>query len=149
MISIEAINPKLMIKGSSIEGKGVFAKERIEDGEFVVLNISNYSQYIVMDSEELEEYKKSVDYWEAIETSEGKYKVSDGARAKNPVNYVNHSCEPNTKLEDDSLVALQTIDAGIEITVDYSKVLDEGLEMKCNCGSKKCRKVIKRGRHEI
>lgn len=65
-------------------------------------------------------------------------------------NYVNHSCNPNTKvIKRGDKLYLQTIAAvlpGKEICFDYSTILgsDDSWKMKCNCGSKKCRSFVKK-----
>lgn len=62
--------------------------------------------------------------------------------------YANHSCDPNagviktpTRL---LLRAIRPIAAGEEVTHDYSTLLgaDDVWSMKCNCGSRRCRKTV-------
>lgn len=64
--------------------------------------------------------------------------------------FLNHSCSPNavvrkigTKL---FVTAVDRIVKGKEIFIDYSTILakDDSWEMRCNCGSKICRRVIKK-----
>lgn len=63
-----------------------------------------------------------------------------GSRAR----YINHSCEPNCVLSGRSVVALNGIRRGEEVTFDYSTDVDwEGFRMNCKCGSPKCRKVVR------
>ncbi|MFH0713194.1 MAG: SET domain-containing protein [Candidatus Micrarchaeota archaeon] len=62
--------------------------------------------------------------------------------------FVNHSCDPNAGLRflgrKFVLVAIRDITAGEEVTFDYSTTMDEDeWELQCNCGSKKCRRVIR------
>lgn len=60
----------------------------------------------------------------------------------------NHSCDPNAGLRKISeLVAIRDVKTGEEITYDYSATIGPNIprslwEMKCNCGSKKCRGTI-------
>lgn len=63
--------------------------------------------------------------------------------------WANHSCDPNagviktpTRL---LLRAIRPIAAGEEVTHDYSTLLgaDDVWTMKCNCGSRRCRKVVR------
>jgi len=59
----------------------------------------------------------------------------------NPSVYFNHSCSPNSGVRNRSgLFALRDIKPGEEITYDYSTTIDESF--KCQCGSKKCRRVL-------
>jgi hypothetical protein len=58
------------------------------------------------------------------------------------LNYVNHSCNPNSLLQialRPSLEALRNISAGEEITVDYNLTETPGTKVKCNCQSPNCR----------
>ncbi len=61
---------------------------------------------------------------------------------------INHSCEPNCavliKDKMAELFSIKNIKAGEEITYDYSlQMYNETWTMKCMCGSKKCRGIIK------
>jgi len=57
-----------------------------------------------------------------------------------PERYVNHSCNPNTKVNNFSDIAIRNIEIGEEITSDYS---GQGLEkFKCKYGSEDCKKII-------
>ena len=62
-----------------------------------------------------------------------------------PGNYLNHSCNPNAGIKGrNTIVAMQSIKKGEEITIDYA--LSETFplwHMKCNCKSKNCRKIVK------
>lgn len=63
--------------------------------------------------------------------------------------YLNHSCEPNakvTKFKDKIFIrSIINIEKGNEVLIDYSTILarDDVWTMKCNCGEKKCRKIIR------
>ena len=62
-----------------------------------------------------------------------------------PFRYINHSCNPNTYiLGKRTFVALKSIKAGDELTMDYSFTeADKGWEIpNCGCGSSNCRKKI-------
>jgi len=66
--------------------------------------------------------------------------------------FFNHSCNPNSGLKINGkkvfLIAIKNIKKGEEITWDYSTTMDEDeFEMICNCGSKKCRKIIRDFKH--
>lgn len=58
--------------------------------------------------------------------------------------YVNHSCNPNTKIDFENLnfVALKNIKKGEEITYNYLAteydMVRDNLDFDCKCGSKKC-----------
>ena len=61
------------------------------------------------------------------------------------LNWVNHSCNPNTKLDDDplALVAIRDIKEGEEITCDYNRTETGGKKVPCNCRNS-CRKYFMR-----
>jgi hypothetical protein len=64
--------------------------------------------------------------------------------------YLNHSCEPNACVRKSNnrlfLAAIEPIRLNHEIVIDYSTILgdDDIWTMRCNCGSRRCRKVIRR-----
>ena len=64
--------------------------------------------------------------------------------------FLNHSCDPNAKVVKKNkklfVIAVADIPKGEEVTIDYSTILaaDDVWEMKCNCGTKKCRGLIKK-----
>lgn len=64
--------------------------------------------------------------------------------------FINHSCEPNVRIErkrkEIFFSALRDIEKGEEIVFDYSTILakDDIWTMKCNCGTRSCRQLIKR-----
>jgi hypothetical protein len=67
-----------------------------------------------------------------------------------PGRFLNHSCRPNAAIRKTNnqlfLFATSVIHAGEEIALDYSTILgdDDIWTMRCNCGSKLCRRTIKR-----
>ncbi len=61
-----------------------------------------------------------------------------------PSRFLNHSCEPNAGLIDETcLIALRQIKPGEEIRYDYSTALLERFwTLDCCCGSPNCRSVV-------
>jgi SET domain len=63
-----------------------------------------------------------------------------------PDRHVNHSCDPNAYLvyveSSCWLVARRNIAESKEITIDYSINLVNGSTWPCNCGAKRCRRVV-------
>lgn len=63
--------------------------------------------------------------------------------------WANHSCNPNAGVFKTAsrlmLRAIRPIAAGDEITHDYSTLLgaDDVWTMRCNCGERRCRKVVR------
>lgn len=122
----------VIVKNSHIEGKGVFALRDFKEGE-IVLNwdTSHNLPKEIVDKMSNEEKKY-------ISFLNGKYVIM-----QEPEKYVNHSCEPNTTAKNFCDVVLRDIKKGEEITGDYTEELPPGTYMKCNCGSKKCKKIIR------
>ncbi len=57
--------------------------------------------------------------------------------------FINHSCNPNTGFKNNlSVIAIKDIKKGEEIVIDYAMFYDGDQNMRCNCGSSNCRKVI-------
>lgn len=123
----------IIIKDSKIHGKGIFANREFKKGEIVI-------KYDTSDTISEEELKKVPD-----NKKENVGVSKDGKLffQKAPAKYVNHSCDANTTSEDDCDVAIRDIKKGEEITSDYSKDSPPGFNMKCECGSKNCRRIIK------
>lgn len=69
-----------------------------------------------------------------------------------PDDFVNHSCNPNAAIiingTDVKLISLRSIDAGEQITFDYSTTMDEDdFEFDCLCNSPNCRRRIRDFKH--
>lgn len=62
--------------------------------------------------------------------------------------FLNHSCNPNAFVKKENkklfVCALKAISSNREVFIDYSTIIagDDSWEMLCNCGSKKCRKIV-------
>ena len=124
----------VIVKESKIHGKGVFAARDFKKGE-VVIDWSTCTETLTKEQvDELSDTKKR--YVSCLRGE--KYVLF-----KSPGKYVNHSCDPNTKAINGCDVAIREIKKDEEITADYVAEKVPGLNMKCNCGSKNCRKIIK------
>lgn len=62
-----------------------------------------------------------------------------------PARFLNHSCDANLAFrEPREFVAIRDIEAGEELTFDYSLTEDEPLwQMECRCGSRACRGTVR------
>jgi SET domain-containing protein len=67
-------------------------------------------------------------------------------RVRHPVNFLNHSCEPNAGYDGgDAIVALRGISAREEICMDYGTFsFSFDHEFTCRCGSPWCRGQVRR-----
>jgi SET domain-containing protein len=117
-------NNFLKIKKSLVHGNGIFTEKNIIKGEiFYTVPVEKLSSY-------------PVKRWAKINNNKW---VCDG----NVLNFVNHSCEPNTKLdiskEQPFLIALENIKNGDEITVNYDLTETEGNRIFCECKRPNCK----------
>src|SRR5690606_23332879 len=131
-------SPKTEVKDSPIKGKGLFAKENINKGELIFIKSGHIVDCDTADKLEAElgEYCLQItdDFMLCPTTSE---------EVQNTAIYINHSCDPNVGPEGQvSFVAMRDVAAGEELCYDYAMTTARDYEMKCNCGSLKCRKVI-------
>ena len=146
------MNPKLEVRESSLGGRGVFARERIEADEMVFV-MGGYILTIEEDND-----FRGVVADKAIEISDyffiGPRDEKDLERM--PQHFVNHSCEPNAGFKGQIfMMAMRTIDPGEEITYDYAMVMcptpesNSFFSMPCRCGRASCRETITEDDWEI
>jgi SET domain-containing protein len=135
------INPKIELRPSRIEGKGLFAKEPISKGEQLIR--SGDDEYVIMTDEEFQAFTETVSSYDAVALGDGRQRVSTVSREQDPSNYGNHSCDPNAEMNDEGLVASRDIKAGEEITCDYAPLSSRSWSMVCNCGTPNCRKIVR------
>ena len=121
----------IIIRNSTIEGKGVFAGTDFRKKDVVM----KWDASVILTKQEAKKIPKK--FKKYLVFFKGKYIM-----AQAPEKYLNHSCEPNTKEGKLCDVAYRDIKKGEELTTDYSVNAPHHIKMKCNCGSKKCRQII-------
>ncbi len=101
--------PKLVVKRSLIHGKGLFAGQRFEPGDYI-------GRY------EGPRTRRNGTYvlWVLDERGRG-----FGIDGKNHMRWMNHSGHPNADFEEDEIYAIRTIEPGEEITVHYGGDWDD------------------------
>lgn len=101
--------PQVVVKRSPIHGKGLFAGQRFEPGDFI-------GRY------EGPRTKKNGPYvlWILDEDGEGY-----GIDGKNHMRWVNHSSKPNADFDEDELYAIRVIEPGEEIVFNYGDDWDD------------------------
>jgi SET domain-containing protein len=123
----------------SKNGRGLFAKRNIQKSE--VTSLIKGSLITCNEDDDLDEQTRS----NTIRFNNEKFLNPKGEIGE----LINHSCSPNSKIVKASnkmyVRAIENISKDTEIVFDYSTVLanDDIWQMKCNCGEKGCRKVIK------
>lgn len=130
----------LIIKKSLRQGLGIFTKTRFEKDE-VLFEVTG--RFIKGDADDdVDEETQS----NAFRYDENRYIDPQHRIGK----FLNHSCNPNAYVSRIGkhlfVKAATTITPGREVLIDYSTILasDDVWTLKCNCGSTKCRKVIRR-----
>lgn len=138
MPNLSYLSPKAQVKESSIQGRGLFAKEPIKKGQIVAIK----GGYI---------FDRST--WNQMEKVLGPadIPIADGFTIA-PANqderegcmiFTNHSCDPNIGVQGQIVfVAMRDIESGEELTHDWATTDDDTYEMQCSCGSVNCRGVI-------
>jgi len=122
----------VIVKDSKIQGRGVYAACDFKKGEGVVKGDTSKK----LTKEEIEKLPED-------ERDYLSYNNGEIIYLQPPERYINHSCDANTTIKNNCDVAIRDIKKGEEITADYSEDLPPGVEMKCECGSKICRSIIK------
>jgi hypothetical protein len=115
-------------------GRGVVAGAKIDAGETALV-----FRGPLISLEQIE------DFTHVIEIAPGRFLGPSGG----PDDLVNHSCDPNCELCVDGgsarLRTLRPIEAGEELTYDYSTgMLTDPTVFDCACGSERCRGVVRR-----
>jgi len=137
------IDPRIEIRPSPIEGRGMFASAPIKQGEVVTV----WGGTLLLTEEDIageraREWQDRGYVWATI--GEGLYLASlPGEGKEDLTNLINHSCDPNVWMHGEvTLVARRDINVGEELTIDYA--MFEGDEewaapWECRCGSELCR----------
>ena len=127
--------PKVYVKKSKIQGKGVFANMDFKARENI---LAIDDPHIVKDFNELRAYQKE---FQCDWLGNGKTVLM-----QSPERYINHSCDPNSYVKTvkgkRQVLAMRNIKKGEEITYDYVINGYYDSAIKCRCGSKNCRKIL-------
>lgn len=128
----------LLVKKSGIDGKGCFAAVKLSArrkvGEFAGERISNR-----------EAARRVARGGKVMICEVGDHWSVDASRGGNATAYINHSCAPNcfSRTTHGRLLflSLREIQAGEELTLDYTPSQHPGLP--CTCGAANCRGVMR------
>lgn len=127
---------KIYKRKSKLHGVGLFASRDIKKGEVVLVVRGERIKFLIDNSNkakiaELNWFGLSKNTWIGV--------------SNNLCDFINHSCNPNVGIKGKvTLIAINDIKKEEEITLDYSlNESDIFWSMRCNCGNKNCRKVIK------
>jgi hypothetical protein len=128
MVSEAHTTGNVEVRGSAIQGRGLYALRDFKVGDVVLrwdLTHTISTRDLSNMSVEDRRYTHPLDEDRAI-------------IVQPPERFVNHSCDNNTEVRDFCDVAIKTIRVGDEITSDYGTD-GSGVEFDCLCGSENCR----------
>ena len=139
----------IIVKNSRIQGKGVFAAQRIRPGRRII----EYIGERIHPSEELKRYPDhEMERHHTFLFAVDEKTTIDAAVDGNDARFINHSCDPNCEaINYDGHIwieAVKNIQPGVELTYDYNYQVDappteeERRLYFCRCGSSKCRGTI-------
>ncbi len=141
--------PAIVVRGSRIHGRGVFAARPIPAGARIV----EYKGERITDEQAWERHGRDPEnphhtFFFSLEDG----RMIDGDAGGNNARWINHHCAPNCEArEQDGRVfihALRDIAAGEELGYDYALIV-EGRHTErvrndyaCRCGAPECRKTM-------
>ncbi len=135
----------ILVRHSTIHGRGVFAKKTIPKGTRIIeyvgekISKSEAERRAVIP---LDRHKQDQTYGAVYLFELNKKHDIDGNVPYNTARHINHSCEPNAETEIICgkiwIIALRAIMKGEEITYNYSYSYEDYHEHRCYCQSQKC-----------
>ncbi len=123
----------LYVSKSKIVGIGVFSASSFKKGDIIFILKGKIRKYYIRN------HRDSVRYPNWVGLEKNAWIDPDGICQS-----INHSCDPNMGIKGRvEFIALNNIKKGEELTFDYSITEDDIFwKFKCNCRSRKCRKVL-------
>ena len=140
---IKRRRPAIVVRGSEIHGKGVFAARAFAKGERII----EYKGKVITEEAADERYGDDESNHTFLFLLDNDM-VIDAYRGGNSARWINHSCNPNCEPveEDDRLYihAIRNIKAGEELSYEYNLVIEDRYTpaikrlYACRCGTSKC-----------
>jgi SET domain-containing protein len=146
MAKLEKKRRRIVVRNSSIHGRGVFALRRIPKGTRII----EYKGKLITDKEADRRYSRVHEHspHTMLFSLEGGW-VIDATRRGNSARWINHSCAPNCDIEEEGrrifIESRRDIQPGDELTYDYNLQIGEKhtktakREHACFCGARRCR----------
>jgi len=127
------LTPKATVGLSRIAGKGIIAGEPIAEGEIVAVWGGHLITWGEMQELPAAVREHPVQIWHNL------FVGPRTAEEVEPVDYMNHSCEPTCGVKGQIIVvARRAIKPGEELTFDYATTDTIGLDFQCRCGAPTC-----------
>lgn len=139
------LHPHIEVRGSDIEGRGLFATAPIKKGELIWRKEAGEKYYTQAEIAGLSPAERNNFYRYCYQAGPDQFYGTPDGKAGDDADYMNHSCDPNTWFEaDGSMTALRDIAAGDEITYDYATSESRpDFVLECRCGSPLCRGMVR------
>src|SRR5215472_14845360 len=132
------LSPKTEVRASKIQGRGLFAREKIARGEIVAIKGGH-----IFDRETLDRLQSSLGPAEIQIADDLFIGPTEARERESSMIFSNHSCDPNIGVQGQIVfVAMRDIDAGEELTHEWATTDCDDYEMPCNCEAANCRRVI-------
>lgn len=129
------LDPRVERRPSPIDGDGLFAHAPIAAGEVV----ERWGGIRITDVE-LAVIAASGERFSSAAVAEGANLLFS---PDDPINFGNHSCDPNLWLDGaTTVVARRDIAPGEELTIDYATLSAGPWSMPCHCGFPLCRHLV-------
>jgi SET domain-containing protein len=145
-IAIKKLRRRIVVRNSSIHGRGVFALRPIAKG----MRIIEYKGKLITDKEADRRYGRIHEnsaHTMLFSVDDGL--VIDATRRGNSARWINHSCAPNCEIDEKDhrvfIKARRPIHLGEELAYDYNLQIGERHTKKaqrehaCYCRAKRCR----------
>jgi SET domain-containing protein len=131
-------SPKTRVRASPIHGQGLFARQRIREGEIVAVKGGH-----ILDRRALQR-SPARGAGASIQIGDGLYIGADTPREVRPNKlFINHSCEPNLGIRGEiTFVALRDIAPGEELTYDWAMEEHARSRTRCACRAPSCRRIL-------
>ncbi|REE22679.1 MULTISPECIES: SET domain-containing protein-lysine N-methyltransferase [unclassified Paraburkholderia] len=139
---------RVIVRRSSVHGKGVFAMRPLAAGECVL----EYRGELTSWREAVRRHRREgvAGHTFLFGLSDGR--VIDGSRGGNSARWLNHACAPNCEtIEDDGRIFIHTIrpiEAGEELFIEYLLTTDDPADedvraqYACRCAAAGCRRSM-------
>ncbi len=139
------LHPHIEVRGSDIEGRGLFATAPIKRGEVIWRREPEERYYSQEEIDRFTPEQKKNFYNYCYQVGQNLFYGTPDGKAGDDADYMNHSCDPNTWFEaDGSMTARRDIDTGEEITYDYATSESRpDFVLMCRCGSALCRQTVR------
>lgn len=133
------------VRGSDIEGRGLFARAAILKGELVWRKENDEKYYTQAEIDRFTPEQKKNFYNYCYQVGPDQFYGTPEGKAGDDADYMNHSCDPNTWFEaDGSMTALRDIQPGEEVTYDYATSESRpDFQLNCRCGAATCRGIVR------